>query len=429
MNKIYYVAILLMISQVSFGAATTRYVWTNSPSAGTPYDTWNKAAHTITAAVSAASAGDTVLVTNGTYVVSTQISISIGITVTSVNGSAVTIVDGNYPATTNRCFNLTVTNVLLDGFTITKGGGGGAGTYGGGIYLAGGGVVRNCLISNNVSTYDGGISIHRGVVDNCLIIVPNVLITNCWIIGNVSKTSTGGYGGSANVYNSVIANNRCTNGTAGGCKLSGDGTTHLYVVQNCIITNNFSKNQGGGVYIDGVWGLMTVRNCLIADNVSSNSNGGGLYCSSTGTVQNCTIVSNIAPKGSGGGICWVGTVANGRDQQIQNSIIWGNTALDTYSNYYNTGSVSYSNCCFAPVLTDSSTNLSANNIADDPRLIGLSSGNFRLAQNSPCLNSGLNQDWMTNSVDLDGRMRIRYGTVDMGTYEIIYEGTIYRLGF
>ena len=44
------------------------------------------------------------------------------------------------------------------------------------------------------------------------------------------------------------------------------------------------------------------------------------------------------------------------------------------------------------------------------------------------MNAGMNQSWMTNSVDMDVRARIRYGTVDMGAYEMIYEGTIYRIG-
>gem|GEM_PF-3529654 len=64
-----------------------------------------------------------------------------------------------------------------------------------------------------------------------------------------------------------------------------------------------------------------------------------------------------------------------------------------------------------------------------PLLVDLSVGNCRLSSCSPCINAGYNENWMTNSIDLDGRARIRYGRVDMGAYETIYEGTIYRFGF
>mgnify|MGYP003596150825 CR=1 FL=1 len=42
------------------------------------------------------------------------------------------------------------------------------------------------------------------------------------------------------------------------------------------------------------------------------------------------------------------------------------------------------------------------------------------------INAGMNQGWMTNAFDLDGRARIRYGTVDMGAYEKIHNATIYN---
>ncbi|MDD5482077.1 MAG: choice-of-anchor Q domain-containing protein [Kiritimatiellae bacterium] len=67
----------------------------------------------------------------------------------------------------------------------------------------------------------------------------------------------------------------------------------------------------------------------------------------------------------------------------------------------------------------------ANNIELNPQFAGKDSGNFRLANDSPCVNSGTNQDWMTNAVDLDGSPRIRYGRVDMGAYERIHQGSVY----
>jgi hypothetical protein len=89
--------------------------------------------------------------------------------------------------------------------------------------------------------------------------------------------------------------------------------------------------------------------------------------------------------------------------------------------------VSFSNCCFTPALTSAvAVSVSTNNITADPQFVDRASGNYRLNGNSPCVNAGINRNWMTNAIDLDGRIRIRYRTVDMGTYECIYEGTIFR---
>ena len=65
-------------------------------------------------------------------------------------------------------------------------------------------------------------------------------------------------------------------------------------------------------------------------------------------------------------------------------------------------------------------------ISVDPGFVDFSGGNFRLVVNSPCINTGSNENWMTGgAVDLDGRTRIQYGTVDMGAYERIRSGTIF----
>jgi len=66
------------------------------------------------------------------------------------------------------------------------------------------------------------------------------------------------------------------------------------------------------------------------------------------------------------------------------------------------------------------------NISNSPAFVNYTGCNFRLSSGSPCLNSGLNQDWMTNGLDLDRRKRIRYGTVGMGTCEMIKDVTVYR---
>jgi hypothetical protein len=59
-------------------------------------------------------------------------------------------------------------------------------------------------------------------------------------------------------------------------------------------------------------------------------------------------------------------------------------------------------------------------------------GNYRLSQNSPCINAGLNQAWMDNASDLDGahrRIDSFSHIVDMGCYEYLPSGSMYRMGF
>jgi len=124
--------------------AATYYVDASRPDdlgAGT---TWATAKRTIQSAINLATPGDTVLVTNGVYE-----CISSGnkaITVQSVNGSAVTIIDG---ASANCCANLGSSSshyaTSLIGFTLRNGY---ASTGGGSCY----GTISNCVITANRST-------------------------------------------------------------------------------------------------------------------------------------------------------------------------------------------------------------------------------------------------------------------------------------
>jgi hypothetical protein len=53
--------------------------------------------------------------------------------------------------------------------------------------------------------------------------------------------------------------------------------------------------------------------------------------------------------------------------------------------------------------------------------VNLAEGNYRLQTNSPCINSG--DSTSTNSiVDLDGRLRVTGGAVDIGSYEFQVAG-------
>jgi len=183
--------------------ADTHFVDIGNTNIVPPYTNWVDAVTNIQDAISMASEGDTVLVANGTYVLTNTITLAKGIRLFSVNGPTKTILDGN---NTTRCVRVSHSNAVVDGFTITRGkttdwDGSGAGARlerglvqnchivsnyvaytpgikGGGVFCNGGGTVRNCLIEGNTvnglggsTAYGGGLGCQAGgLVENCTIV-------------------------------------------------------------------------------------------------------------------------------------------------------------------------------------------------------------------------------------------------------------------
>jgi hypothetical protein len=292
---------------------------------------------------------------------------------------------------------------------------------GGGLY--GSGTCMVCVIRNN-SGFGGGGAYWGG------------LIADCVIINNTEGSSATGGGGlylsSGSASNCVIAGNRPSNqGTAGGVAVGGG------VIERCVISNNMSDGIGrgvGGVILGAGSGIM--RNCLIHHNTNASAAGygGGVYLTNSASktpsngLINCTIVNNHSVS-EGGGVA-----AGGISNYIANCIIASNTSAGgNYPNVYHRNNLdaNSSNYYYTCVITTDANLLAVNqgNITNDPVFANPPAGDWRITPRSPCFNAGLNQTWMTNSYDLDGRGRIRYNTVDMGAYEAIYEGTIYHCGF
>jgi hypothetical protein len=160
------------------------YVALNSTNATAPYTDWSTAATNIQDAIDASTNGDTVLVTNGVYAsggivmeggITNRVSLDSPITVQSVNGPWVTIIQGVaalHGLTSVRCAWLT-NNATLTGFTLEGGGTFNTGSFpaecGGGVWCASSSaVVDNCVIvSNTASVYGSGV--YQGTYNNCLI--------------------------------------------------------------------------------------------------------------------------------------------------------------------------------------------------------------------------------------------------------------------
>ena len=443
---------------------STYYVATNGSdtAAGTSWDT---AFLTINKGVLSRTAGDKVIVSNGTYVLAASIVLTNGITLESFSGATNTIIDAN---NINHGVEMRGPTDVLDGFTITNGCVQWTpypADQGGGVWCKSGGIVQNCLIMNNKApaAYKGaGVWLVDSTMINCRIIsniaqgsiggismAGSSILTNCTIQGNIScKGSGGGIAGGGAIYNCKILNN--TAGTNGGTAwLAGGGIysgTDVVDICACLISSNTvlgsGDKYGGGVASWDHGGAIrtTIRNCTIQYNEANSGGGVNLQ---TDLMENCLVVSNRA-SANGGGIqvgydyalmrnCTiVGNTAGGQGGGIKfyhggradNCIVVSNISVGAGTNWY-------IDAGYSAVMTNSCTTptnaiVGTGNITNNPSFVNYSGGNYRLAANSPCINKGTNQDWMTNAVDLDGKIRIRYGTVDMGAYERIYEGTSYK---
>src|SRR5208337_2833711 len=206
-------------------SASVLYVSVNSTNPVPPFTDWTTAATNIQDAVDAANPNDLVLVSNGVYAaggrqistadVTNRLVITNSITVQSVSGPAVTLIQGyrvsvltNLPNAV-RCV-LLASNAVLSGFTLTNGSAG-TGNYdnGGGLSAyRSSAVLSNCVIVGNFAAGAGG-----GAFGGKLI--------NCVLSGNLAEG--GGAASSASLLNCQVISNTANwaggmlNGTATNC--------------------------------------------------------------------------------------------------------------------------------------------------------------------------------------------------------------------
>src|SRR3569833_141515 len=302
-------------------SAADHFVSLTSPNPTSPYSNWDTAATNIQDAIDSANPGDRVIVTNGLYntggrvaiTITNRIAIMKPLTVQSVNGPAVTIIEGyQVPGATNgdaavRCVYMT-NNTALIGFTITHGATGpfdGNDNGGGGVYCSNltNSILSNCVVIANSSAQVGG-GVVLGTLSDCL----EASNSSALIAGGTYYSTLGNCtvnGNCAYLYGAGAVGNKKT-----------DPNTYWTTANDCTNIGNSTPGSGGGA--DGQF----LNNCLIIGNQAST--GGGAYgC----RLYNCTVVSNTAPNGAG-----VGT------STILNSIVYYNDGPDTDSSYT-------TNCC------------------------------------------------------------------------------------
>ncbi len=329
--------VLLMVAETT-RAGNTWLVWPGGD--GSDGLTWPTAFTTIPDGLSAAASGDTVLCSNGTYYLAGTITVPSGLTVASASGPGATIVDGQYPVLSNRCFTLSG-SAVVDGFTIRNGY---AADHGGGAFLNGGGTLTGCILTNNAAySRGGGCYATGGLVTNCLI-TGNSLLYNvsanttaggggaflssagrmiaCTVEHNVSGYYAGGVkvmGSQARLLDSIIRNNTAVYG--GGVRVyanNADGG----LVANCDVTGNQAA-YGGGVHMYGLDNTGgTVSNLTIHGNTGTSA-GGGIAFYKGGTATHCRIFQNTANNRGGGAYLEEKGV-------LQHSVIISNTCNDLF---------------------------------------------------------------------------------------------------
>jgi len=376
---------------------------------------------TIQEGIEAAAQGDEVIVAEETYVENIQFKAK-NVSLRSTDPLdpdivAATIIDGNHAGPVVTFTGTEDETCLLSGFTVRNGSAGsGAGIAGGEGLQRNRAIIQNNHISgNSAQLYGGGMAYCDGKIQN-----------------NTITLNSAADGGGLAHCDGLIRNNNVTSNSAvgtfpygsGGGLLDCGGTIH-----GNTISGNSAAIGGGLVGCQGI-----IENNTIASNSAAYDGGGLLACN--GTVRNNAIAANSARHGSGGGLydCF-GTIANntltgnsassgggfyGCDAVILNCIVWGNTASWVDPQICSSRTPTYS------CIQDWSAG-GEGNTTDDPKFADADGpddipdtyedNNYRLSGESPCIDKGKNEDWMSSATDLGGDPRIINGTVDMGAYE------------
>jgi hypothetical protein len=331
------------------------------------------------------------LVTNGTYASGSRVAfgsmmnrlaVTKAVIVQSINGPGQTSIQGHklplntYGDSAVRCVYLT-NGAVLAGFTLSGGATRKAGDIlkercGGGVWVEGStAIVSNCVITGN-SAFDHGGGAYGGT------------FINCTIIANRAEQHGGG------IFNSVLSTCTMSQNTAA----IGGGGVDSSTGDRCSLTGN-SAIVAGGVMNS------TLYNSVIISN-SASSAGGAMYSS----LNNCTLIGNSATESIGGGY----------ETAFNNCIVCYNTAPSDPNYVLASQTMNYS--CSIPLPPNG-----AGNITNEPILMDVAAGDFRLQSTSPCINAG-NNGYVNKTGDHDGDPRIQGMTVDIGAYEVQFPSSV-----
>ena len=296
-----------------------------------------------------------------------------------------------------------------------------ADNLGAGVAVRKQGRILNCLVQNNTYDYTEGNCMGGGLGhesgnrnDTCAV--------DCIFRNNLST-----HGGGARVRGVLVGctfeKNTSKNG--GGLYLQAGAA------YNCLVRDNYSKGNAGGV---DAFGACILVNSIVVNNVAEGTIGGVSVRSnnretadSGSDIINCTIVGNN--QKSAGSAVWCGLrldVRNNPSHAFVNNVVWGNSAAGVVQNTqlggYPQGYGTRTNNAFqgtininAEYISLDSTNMAANG----PQFIDPANGNYAFVWSSPLYNAGLNAavEKMIDDEDILGNTRMQGENIDLGAVE------------
>jgi hypothetical protein len=367
--------------------ANTYYV-KNDGDDSTSGTSWQTAFKTISHSLEVPESGDDIWVKEGTYkdgktiIVSEGISLYGGFSGTETDLSQrsfsehQTIVDGE------DSYQCVYNNGHLDGFDIING----FGFHGAGIENWG--TMKNCFIHDNQAWDTGG-----GVYNNDL-------MTSCAIYNNSALGGGGIYNWELGVVdNCLVSGNHAEKG--------GGIFNKRGIIRNSIIHSNILWDTGGGSNVGG--GICNtggeVGNCLIYNNTGKDC--GGIYNDFLECYGNSPNVTNCTVFGNSSDIC--GGILN--RCIISNCISWNNENLD----YSQEEGFPHQQLIFYSCFREASKYLDC--ITSNPLFLNtegdISTWDFRLQQDSPCIDAGDPDETYDDGCLPPGMKTLRN---DMGAY-------------
>ena len=254
---------------------------------------------------------------------------------------------------------------------------------GGFSILAGGGLFKNCVFTENSASPN----YRTGLIAN-----------DQYDAGSFANNNRGG---GAYIHNARLLLMECdfygnsANEEGGGLYTSRSSFRKSPILTNCTITGNRAP-VGGGVFSDRAFAV-ALHNCTISGNRADY--GAGVYSTSSPQLQNCIVWGNEAAID---GQVYEGEL--GWSMEITYSAISGG--------YTGEGNIDVDPLFVDPGYWD------INETPEDPNDDFWVAGDYRLTPCSTCIDRG-DPNYISdpNETDLDGNLRVIGGRIDMGAYE------------